>query len=282
MPDDLVLVRVAVQADVGLHVAPRERGSRKADVRDEAAVARIDLVLGDVEVWIIGFARRQQLGHPAPGTGRRQIVFCVVGLRPDQQAEQWAVRPLPRLIVGRIAVVHRQIGGQPGIDGRLGRAGQVGAVVLRIGYDAPLLRGGRIEPVVHPAVGSSPAEDEVVSGRVSRLEEAGDVVVERRTGGIRRAEVLERAEAAGRHRGRTIDALDLRADACVLRAERIAVLHAGDARFASLCGDDDGTVCRVDAIERGGFRSLQNRNGLDVFRIEIGGPVGEVQPAIGE
>ena len=140
---------------------------------------------------------------------------------------------------------------------------------------------GRAQPVVDAGVGRSSAEGQIVRDRRPRPEEAVDIVVEHGAGGIRIAEVLERAEEPPRHRRRTVHALQRRLGAGPFDSETAAILHAA-AGSPPLRRDDNGAVRRVNAVQRRGFRPLQYGERLDVVRIEIGGPVGEVDPAIRE
>src|SRR5204862_7876062 len=115
---------------------------------------------------------------------------------------------------------------------------------------------GRAQPVVDSAVGRGPTEGQVVRLREPRPHEAVDIVIERRAGGIRSAEVLERAERDSRDGGWAIDALQLELGPGPFNSESVAVLPAA-AGSAALGRDDDGAARRVDAVQGGGFRPLQ-------------------------
>ena len=106
---------------------------------------------------------------------------------------------------------------------------------------------GRAQPVVDAGVGRSSAEGQIVRDRRPRPEEAVDIVVEHGAGGIRIAEVLERAEEPPRHRRRTVHALQRRLGAGPFDAETVAILHSA-AGSPPLGRDDNGAVRRVNAI----------------------------------
>ena len=162
------------------------------------------------------------------------------------------------------------------------RSSDVDPRVIRGRDHAALFVHGRGESVIDAIVGRGPAEGKVGRRRRSGSQKAIDVVVERRPGGIRSPEVEEGAEGSvARDGGRTVHPLELRRRPGGLQAEGAAVLHAATA-FAPLGRDDDGAVCRIDAVERGGLRPLQHRQCLDVIRIEIGRAVREINGAIRE
>ena len=276
-----VLIRVCIDAEVGLDASPRKRRNNEADVGDQAVGFGIDLVLGDVEVRIIELRRGRERGQPAPGAGGRQVVLRIVGLRPQHQAHQRTDVALVHLVVVRIGVHHRQVGGQPGVDPCLGGSGDVDAIVCRALDNAFLLIEGRAQPVVDRIVGRRSAEGQIVVLAQPGSQEAVDIVVELRPGGIRGAEVLERAERAPRHRGRAIDALQPIVRAGPFDPHAGAVLHAPTGPPA-LRLDHQRAIRRIDAVQRGGFRALEHGHGFDVLRIQVGGTVGEIDTAVTE
>ena len=274
-----ILVCVGVRADVALEVPPRKWRDHDADVRDDAALLGIDRVLGDVVVRIIDFRRRRQAGQPAPEAGWREVVLGVVILRPEHEADEWTDFSLVHLIVVAIGIRHREIGAQPRLDLRLGGSRHIDSVIPRIRDHSGLVVDRRGQPVIDGVVGRRPAEGQVVRLRCPRPQEPADIVIEPRAGRIRSAKEIERGEAASDEGRRTIDTLQLRLGAGRLDPEAVAILPAA-AGFPTLGRDEDGAVRRIDAVEGRSFGSLQHGECLDILRIQVGGAVGEVHPAV--
>src|SRR5207247_11354388 len=77
------------------------------------------------------------------------------------------------------------------------------------------------------------------------------------------------------------DPLELRSRGRARYGDVVPVLQAARPS-AALGRDDDRAVGRVDAVQGGRFRSLQYGQRRDVLRIQVGRPVGEVNPAIAQ
>ena len=276
MPEDQVLVCVGIDADVRLQVSPRERHDHDTEVRDEPVGLRADDVLLDVEVGIVVFGTLRQRGDSTANALRREEVGCIVGLGPDKEAEEHAAVALERLLVRRVGVLHRQVRLEPRGHLGPGGTGQVEPRVARLGNDTVLLHVRRCDAIVHLSVRRATAEREVVLLRQRSLEESGNIVVERRTCGVGRAEVLECAEHAVRGARRTILGLELRFHPGRVEPQAVAVVELAGAGLAALRRDDDGTVRRIDTVEGRGFRALQYGERLDVLGVQVRPTIREI------
>ena len=249
MPENQVLVRVGIDADVGLQVAPGERHHHDAKVRDEPVRLRADDVLLDVEVGIVVFGPLRQRGDATSNALRREEVGCIVRLGPHQEAEEHAAIALERLLVRGVRVLHRQVRLQPRRHLRTRGTRQVEPRVARLRDHAILLHVRRGDAIVHLRVRRASAEREVVLLRQRGLEEARHVVVEGRPSGIGGSEVLERADDAVRGGRRPELGLELRLHARRVEPQAVAVVQLSGAGLAALRRDHDGAVRGIDAVE---------------------------------
>ena len=277
----LVLIGVRVGAEVGLDVAPRERGDDEPDVGDQPVGLRIELVLGDVVVRVVELRSSPNYRHQAPGTRGREIIPRVIILRPQHQAHQRADVAFVYLIVVHIGVDHRQVGGQPGVDPSLGGSGDVGATVTRAAHDPFLLIEGSAQPVIDRVVGRRSTKREIVVLAEPGPQESVEIVVESGAGGIWGAKILERSVRAADVRRQAIDSLERVSCGRPFGPHAGTVLHSAT-QPAALGLDDDCAVGCVDAVQRGGLRSFQDCERFDVLRIQVGRAVAEVHAPVAE
>ena len=146
--------------------------------------------------------------------------------------------------------MHREIRAKP--VGHLGlrRTSQVETTVIRPGNDALLIVGCHTQPIVQFVVGRRPTERQRMMLRERRREKSINVVIKLRTGRVRLPKIRERSERTGREGGRAVLALQRWSPAGLINTKPVAVLNAACARPTTLGGDDDGTVRRIDAIQR--------------------------------
>ncbi len=94
MTQDHILVGVGIGSDVGLDVAPRHGRELETEIRDDAIVLRRDLILVDVEVRIIHFARSSDV-REAPALARgTQVILRIIGGRPYEKSKERSARTL--------------------------------------------------------------------------------------------------------------------------------------------------------------------------------------------
>src|SRR5207237_6980424 len=92
---------------------------------------------------------------------------------------------------------------------------------------------------------------------------------------------VRRCKRARQYAARTVDALQLGLGPGTLEPEAVTVLKTA-AGSATLGGDDDCSVRRIDAVEGGCFRAFQYRKAVDVLRVQVGSTIGEVDAAVAE